>query len=135
MVISTQILRSGAELLAQLLVDSVQLLDVGEPVTVGTQVTRSLTPVGQPIPGLVQSVSLENAVEGRVNQAYSVKMPKDTAVHEGQAVRVMSCAAEPALVGQVVLLDTISLNGLAMLRKGTGQITRVVNQEGKEAIA
>lgn len=135
MVMSTQISRDGAALLAQLLIDDVQLMNVGDPVTVGANVTRALTPVGAPIKGLVQSVSLENAIEGRVNQLYSVKLPVGTVVAEGQAVKVISCAAEPALVGQVVLLDTVSRNGLAMLRKCTGQVNRVVNQEGKEALA
>lgn len=135
MVMLTQTLRDGSYLLAKLMIDQVQLMNVGQPVTVGAQVTRALTPVGQPIQGLVQSVSLENAVEGRVNQMYSVKLPLATVVNEGMAVKVISCAAEPQLVGQVILLDTVSRNGLAMLRKATGQVSRVVNTEGKEALA
>ncbi len=135
MVMSTQTFRDGAALLAQLLIDDVQLMNVGQPVTVGADVTRELTAVGDPIKGLVQSVSLENAVEGRVNQLYAVKLPVGTVVTEGMAVKVIACAAEPQLVGQVVLLDTVSRNGLAMLRKGTGQVSRIVNQEGKEALA
>jgi len=135
MVMSTQILRDAAALLAQQLIDSVQIMNVGQPVTVGASVTRALTPAGDPLPGLVQSISLENATEGRVNQLYSVKLPVGTPVVEGQAVKVLACVAEPQLVGQVVLLDTVSKNGLAMLRKGTGQVSHIVNQEGKEALA
>lgn len=135
MTMSTLIWSKGAALLEQLLIDSVQIMSVGQPVTVGAQVTRTLTPVGAPIAGLVQSVSLENAAEGRVNQLYSVKLPVGTAIEEGQAVKVLASELEPELVGQVVLLETVSRNGLAMLRKGTGQVSRIVNQEGKEALA
>lgn len=134
MVMSTQTLAEAARLLATNFIDRVQICDVGKPVTVGSQVTRALIPLGT-VDGLVQSVSLENAVEGRVSQLYSVKLPKGTVIAEGQAVKVLACAAEPSLVGQVILLDTVSRNGLAMLRKCTGQVSRIVNQEGKEAIA
>ena len=136
MATSTQIsLEAGARALETLLIDDVQIMDVTQPVTTGAYVSRELTPVGAPIKGLVQSVSLENAIEGRVSQLYSVKLPVGTEIEEGQAVKVLACDREAALVGQVVLLDTVSRNGLAMLRKGTGQATRVVNQEGKEALA
>jgi len=98
-------------------------------------VTRPLTLTGEPVNGLVQSVSLENPVEGRISQVYSVKLPALTTVTSGMAVKVLTCAAEPDLVGQVILLDTVSRNGLAMLRKCVGQVSRTVNQEGKEVLA
>lgn len=135
MAMSTQTLDEAGRQLETLLLDQVQLMTVGPKVTVGSNVTRALTPAGAPIKGLVQSVSLENAVEGRINQLYSVKLPKRTPVEPGMAVKVLACGSEPDLVGQVILLDTVSRNGLAMLRKATGQVSRVVNQEGKEALA
>ncbi|QKY80310.1 hypothetical protein SEA_MERCEDES_10 [Microbacterium phage Mercedes] len=117
------------------LLDSVQLLDVGEPVTVGTQVTRSLTPVGQPIPGLVQTSVPQGAVESTTTKIFSVKVPQATVWRAGQAVRVVSCLMEPDLVGKVLYLDSVSQNGAALIRKAFASESTVVNQEGKEALA
>lgn len=135
MAMSTRTLHEAAALLATNLVDLVQILNVGDPITVGTQVSRVLTPAGQPIPGLVQTISLESAVEGRVTQAISVKVAQGTAITAGQAVRVEACLQEPDLVGKVFLLDTISQNGLSLIRKGTATRMNTVNQEGKEGLA
>ncbi|QIN93835.1 hypothetical protein SEA_ALAKAZAM_12 [Microbacterium phage Alakazam] len=135
MVMSTQILRDAAALLARELIDTVQILNVGDPVTVGPNVTRSLTPVGDPIPGLVQTTVLANAVEGVSENIYSVKVAQGTAISAGQAVRVVAAELEPALVGKVLLLDKVSENGAALIRKAVAQDTNVVNQEGKEVLA
>lgn len=135
MVMSTQTLDQASQLLqSAVLIDRLQVLDVGQPVTVEFEVTRSLTAVGEPVAGLVQSVTLENAVEGRVSQTYSLKVPQGTVLREGRALKVLQCRQEPDLVGMVLLVDTISRNGLAMIRKGTASIARVVDQQGKEAI-
>lgn len=132
MAMSTQTLDEAGRLMAQsVLIDSLQIFDVSDPITVGHDVTRALTPVGQPIAGLVQTISLESAVEGRVAQAYSIKVPRGTALEAGQAVRVLSTRSDLDLVGKTILIDTISKNGLAMLRKGTGIDFENVNQEGK----
>lgn len=136
MVMSTQTSREAARLLEQsILLDSVQLLDVGNPVTVGTQVTRSLTPVGNPIAGLVQTSTPQGAVESTTSNIFSVKVPQATVWHAGQAVRVVRCFMEPDLVGKVLLLDSVSQNGAALIRKAFASETQVVNQEGKEALA
>lgn len=135
MVISTQTLAEASTLLDTVLVDKLQVLNVGDPVTVGTEVTRELTEVGEPIPGLVQSVTLENALEGRINQTYSIKVARGTELEPGQAVRVKHCVQEPALEDTVIFIDTMSLNGLALIRKGTGSIFKVVNQEGKGGLS
>jgi hypothetical protein len=118
-------------LAAATLLDSIQILTVGPPVTVGATVTRALTPVGTPIPGLVQTTSLANAVESRTDSVYSVKVAKGTALAAGQAVKVISCLSEPDLVNKVLLMDKISKNGLAMIRKGVASDFENVNQEGK----
>lgn len=116
---------------AAVLLDNVQVLKVGPKVTVGAQVTRELIPQGDPVAGLVQSVTLENAVDGRVTQVFSIKVPQGTSIEAGDAVRVEACLMEPDLVGQVLLVDTISQNGLAMIRKGYASKFTEVNQEGK----
>lgn len=132
---SIQTLDESARLLAAAtLIDQVQIYTVGQPVTVGINVTRELTAVGEPIPGLVQTSTLENAAESQVSSLYSVKVAKGTVLEAGQAVRVVACIAEPALVGKTLLLDKVSKNGLAMIRKAIASDFEVVNQEGKEAL-
>lgn len=135
MTMSIQTLGESARQLAvAVLLDSVQILNVGDPVTVGFEVTRSLTEVGEPVAGLVQTTTLANAVESNVDNIYSVKVPQGTVLAAGQAIRVVSCLMEPSLVGKVLLLDKISQNGLAMIRKGVASDFEKVNQEGKEGL-
>lgn len=131
MAMSTQTWAEGSRLLALLLVDTIQIMDVGDPVTVGFDVVRELTPVGDPIPGLVQTTTLENAAESSVNSIYSVKVLQGTVLEAGQAIKLITCAQEPSFVGKVLLIDKISQNGLAVIRKGTASDFKQVNQEGK----
>ena len=136
MTMSTQTLDEAARQLANaVLIDTIQILDVGDPVTVGINVTRELTAVGQPIAGLVQETTLQNAVESEVSTFYSVKVAKYTELKAGQAIRVITCHAEPDLVGATLLLDKMSRNGLAMIRKGVASTFEAVNQEGKEGLS
>lgn len=136
MAMSTQTLLEASRLLETMLVDRLTIHDVGEPVTVGAQVTRALSDPLATVDGLVQTISLENAVEGRVTQLYSIKIGRShTQVRAGQAIKVLTCAQEPSLVGRVLLIDTISQSGLSTIRKGTAQVARTVNQEGKEVLA
>ena len=120
---------------AAMLVDTIQIFDVGSPVTVGTEVTRPYAPASAVIPGLVQTTVLENAIESRVSSAYSIKVARGTAIHAGQAIKVITCEAEPDLVGKMLLLDKVSQNGIALIRKAVASDFEVVNQEGKEGLA
>jgi hypothetical protein len=136
MTMSTQTLTESARLLAaSVLLDSIQIYDVGAPVTVGFEVTRPLTPVGDPVAGLVQTTTLANAAESNVESFYSVKVAQGTALNPGQAVRVLACVMEPQLVGKTLLLDKVSLNGAAMIRKAVATDFEKVNQEGKGDLA
>ena len=136
MTMSTQTLAESArQLAAAVLIDSIQVLLVGPPVTQGIAVTRSLTNVGTPVAGLVQTTTLANAVESRVDSVYSVKVARGTALAAGQAVRVITCLLDPTLVGKVLLLDKVSKNGLAMIRKAVASDFEVVNQEGKGGLS
>jgi hypothetical protein len=91
--------------------------------------------VGNPIPGLVQTTTLQNAVESRTDNTYSDQVARGTAVQAGQALRDVTSLAEPDLVGKVLLLDKVSQNGLAMLRKAVASDFDMVNQEGKGGLA
>ncbi len=136
MVMSTQTLGEAARLLEQsVLIDSVQLLLVGDPVTVGYHVTRETVPVGDPVPALVQTTVLANAVESQVSNVYSVKVPQGTVVDPGMAVEVLTGQHEPSLVGKKLLLDKVSQNGLAMIRKAVASDFHQVDQQGTENLS
>jgi len=136
MTMSTPTLAEASRLLATaILRDTLQILTVGPPVTVGIQVTRSLTSVGLPVQGLVQTTTLANAVESRIDVVYSVKVRQNVLLMPGQAVRVVTCVATPSLVGKVLLIDKVTENGLAMIVKGIASDFHNVNQEGKGALA
>lgn len=130
---STPILTEAANLLGTVLIDSIQILDVGQPVTVGTKVTRPLTPAGdgKPVNALVQTTSLLNAVESRTINTYSVKVAQGTALRAGQAVKVLFCRMEPDLSQRVLLIDKVSENGMSLIRKAVASDYTSVNQEGK----
>lgn len=133
---STQTLTESARLLAAAtLIDTIQIGTVGPPVTIGFEVTRELTPIGGPVPGLVQSITLENAVESLTSTTFSVKVAQGTTLNPGNAVEVISCQQEPELVGMILLIDKVSLNGAAMIRKAVARDFETVNQEGKGDIA
>lgn len=136
MTMSTPTLDEASRLLtAAVLRDTVQILDVGDPVTTGIHVTRELTPVREPVAALVQTTTLANAVESRVDSVYSVKVSRGTPIAAGQAVEVLTCVEEPDLVGKKLLLDKVSKNGVAIIRKAVASDFEIVNQEGKEGIS
>lgn len=136
MTMSIQTLAEGSRLLAlATLVDTIQIGTVGPPVTEGFEVTRQFTPVGEPVAGLVQTVTLENAVESLTSSTFSVKVAQGTALNPGNAVRVITCVQEPELVDVILLIDKVSLNGAAMIRKAVARDFETVNQEGKVVIS
>jgi hypothetical protein len=134
MTMSTQTLADASALLSGPHRDRLQILTVGTPVTMGTQVTRPLTPRGDVVPGLVQATTLENAIESQTSTTYSIKVSHGTGLVAGEAVRVVTCEREPALVGKTLLVDKVSLNGLALIRKATASDFDTVDQQGKGAL-
>ena len=136
MVMSIQALASAASLLeTTILVDSVYLCTVGEPVTVGFDVSRPVTRLTTgPIQALVQTTVLQNAAESSVSNLYSVKVAQGTVFTAGMAVEVVTCTQEPDLVGKLLLIDKVSQNGLSLIRKGVASDFHTVDQQGKEAL-
>lgn len=136
MVMSTPTLDRAAHLVSvAILIDTLDLYNVGEPVTTGINVSRELTLVQADIPSLVQGTLLANAVESATETTYSVKVSRDTVIKDGQAVKVKSCAADPSLVGKTLYLDKVSQNGIALIRKAVASDTYNVDQQGKEGIS
>ena len=84
MVMSTPTLASASTLMEKaILIDSVNLYDVGATTTVGYEVTRTLTLVQPDMPALVQTTVLANAVESQVINTYSVKLKRGSSVVAG----------------------------------------------------
>lgn len=133
--ISIPILADAASLLdVALLIDTLDLYNVGPQITVGFGVTRELTLVEEDIRSLVQETNLANAVESATTSYYSVKVPRDTPIKAGQAIKVKTCTNDPSLVGKTLYLDKVSQNGLALIRKAVASDSYQVDQQGKETI-
>ena len=136
MVMSTQTLASASSLLdVAMLIDSLDLYDVGELVTEGIHTKRELTLVQSDIRSLVQTTTLQNAVESATDNTYSIKVPRETELEPGQAVKVTKCAQEPELVGKTLYIDKVSQNGLALIRKAVASDTYNVDRQGTEVLS
>ncbi|AVJ51000.1 hypothetical protein FDJ44_gp09 [Microbacterium phage Pikmin] len=135
MVMSTQTLAEASSLLDNaVLEDVINIYEVGDPVTVGIEVTRPLSPLAIGVAGLVQTTTLANAVESRTDNVYSIKVSRGTILEAGMVVEVDQCLQEPSLTGKKLLVDKVSQNGLAIIRKAVASDWTVVNQEGKEGL-
>lgn len=136
MVISTPMLASASRLMdVALLIDTLDLYDVGDLVTTGVHTTRELTLVQADVRSLVQATTLQNAIESATSTTYSVKVPRATAIKAGQAIKVKTCTNDPSLVGTTLYLDKVSHNGLALIRKAVASVTYNVDQQGKEVLS
>lgn len=132
MTITTQTLTDASSLIKQtLLVDTVDLYTLGETQTEGYRAYRKATLVEPDVAALVQTTVLANAAESQVDNVYSVKVPLSTEVAAGMVARVTSCQQEPSLVGKHLMIDKVSQNGLAMLRKCVAADFHNVDQQGK----
>ena len=128
-------LADAGKLLSLVLVDKVQLYTVGPPVTTGIQVTRQLTPLGEPVNGLVQTTLLANAVESLTETTWSVKVAAEVPLQGGMAVQVLMCQQDPSLVGEVLLIDRVNQSGMNLIRKGVSASFMTVDQQGKAVMA
>lgn len=128
-------LADAGKLLSLVLVDKVQLCTVGPPVTAGIQVTRQLTPLGEPVNGLVQTTLLANAVESLTETTWSVKVAAEVPLQGGMAVQVLVCQQDPSLVGEYLLIDRVNQSGMNIIRKGVSGSFMTVDQQGKAVMA
>lgn len=136
MVMSTQTLASASTMLSvAVLVDTLDIYDVGDLVTVGIEVTRELALVQADVPSLVQATTLQNAIESSTETTYSVKVSRDTPLKAGQAIKVKTCNEDPSLIGKTLYLDKVSQNGLALIRKAVASDAYNVDQQGKESLS
>ena len=126
----TQITPRAAELLADtLLIDRVAMYQL-QPATVtrySSSHTREL--VHSQIRSLVQATSTD-VVEGLGDVTYSVKLPTTTEVQPGMLLLVTKCTREPSLVGMELMVDSISEDGLSIIRKCIAHSYTTVDHQG-----
>ena len=125
-------LADAGKLLSLVLVDKVQLYTVGPPVTTGIQVTRQLTPLGEPVNGRVQTTLLAKSL---TETTWSVKVAAEVPLQGGMAVQVLMCQQDPSLVGEVLLIDRVNQSGMNIIRKGISASFMTVDQQGKAVMA
>ena len=131
MVMPTQILTNASEILSTVLIQTLQVYNVGEPTTKGIKVSRELQEDGEPIPGLVQSILATNLGESKQEYSYSIKVPRGVPLRPGQVVEVLTSPMEPELMYKKFLIKKISYNGASLIRKATADSWESLNQEGK----
>lgn len=126
----TQITPRAAELLADtLLIDRVAMYQL-QPATVtrySSSRTREL--VHSQVRSLVQATSTD-VVEGLGDGTYSVKLPTTTEVQPGMLLVVTMCTREPSLVGMELMVDSISEDGLSIIRKCIAHSYTTVDHQG-----
>ena len=126
----TQITPRAAELLADtLLIDRVAMYQL-QPATVtrySSSRTREL--VSPQVRSLVQATSTD-VVEGLGDVTYSVKLPTTTEVQAGMLLVVTMCTREPSLVGMELMVDSISEDGLSIIRKCIAHSYTTVDHQG-----
>ena len=126
----TQITPRAAELLSDtLLIDRVAMYQL-QPATVtrySSSRTREL--VHSQVRSLVQATSTD-VVEGLGDVTYSVKLPTTTEVQPGMLLVVTMCTREPSLVGMELMVDSISEDGLSIIRKCIAHSYTTVDHQG-----
>lgn len=126
----TQITPRAAALLADtLLIDRVAVYQL-QPATVtrySSSRTREL--VHSQVWSLVQATSTD-VVEGLGDGTYSVKLPTTTEVQPGMLLVVTKCTREPSLVGMELMVDSISEDGLSIIRKCIAHSYTTVDHQG-----
>lgn len=136
MVMSIPTLASAASLMSvAVLIDTLDLYDVGPVRTNGTRTERTLTLVEEDVATLVQATTLQGAVESAVETLYSVKFERTTVVKAGQAIKVKTCNEDPSLVGKTLYLTKVSENGAALIRKAIAATSVNVDQQGTEVLS
>lgn len=126
----TQITPKAAALLTDtLLVDRADAYKLQPPVVVGYASRRARELVSREIKCLVQATSTD-VVDGLSDIAYSVKVPTGTGLSPGMLLVVTMCTREPSLVGMELMVDSISEDGLSIIRKCIAHAYSTVDHQG-----
>lgn len=121
--------RASALMTDTLLVDRADAYKLQPPVVVGYASRRARELVSREIKCLVQATSTD-VVDGLGDIAYSVKVPTGTGLSPGMLLVITQCTREPSLVGVELMVDSISEDGLSIIRKCTAHSYTTVDHQG-----
>lgn len=126
----TQITPRAAELLADtLLIDRVAVYRLQPAAVTRYSSSRTRELVSPQVRSLVQATSTD-VVEGLGDGTYSVKLPTTTEVQPGMLLVVTMCTRESSLVGMELMVDSISEDGLSIIRKCIAHSYTTVDHQG-----
>lgn len=128
----TRITAESANLLERtLLIDKIDIYKLGEISTSGYKTTRSRSALLHGVVSLVQTISVgQDMSEGVGESAYSIKVPSGTDISPGMMVVVIECPREPRLIGREFIIDSVSEDGLSIIRKCIAQDRSIVDHQG-----
>lgn len=130
----TQILGEASSLMSsELLVDSLTISSPGINTVVNFEDIRSIEPRVHDVPCLVQTTSVIDSDSGTTSRYFSVKVGKDEDLNPGDYVTITRCDRDQSLVGRSLLIDNVSYNGIALIKKGISKEFENVNSEGKSS--
>lgn len=121
--------RASALMTDTLLVDRADAYKLQPPVVVGYASRRARELVSREIKCLVQATSTD-VVDGLGDIAYSVKVPTGTGLSPGMLLVITQCTREPSLVGVELMVDSISEDGLSIIRKCIAHAYSTVDHQG-----
>lgn len=121
--------RASALMTDTLLVDRTDAYKLQPPVVVGYASRRARELVSREIKCLVQATSTD-VVDGLGDIAYSVKVPTGTGLSPGMLLVITQCTREPSLVGVELMVDSISEDGLSIIRKCIAHAYSTVDHQG-----
>lgn len=121
--------RASALMTDTLLVDRADAYKLQPPVVVGYASRRARELVSREIKCLVQATSTD-VVDGLGDIAYSVKVPTGTGLSPGMLLVITQCTREPSLVGMELMVDSISEDGLSIIRKCIAHAYSTVDHQG-----
>lgn len=121
--------RASALMTDTLLVDRADAYKLQPPAVVGYVSRRARELVSREIKCLVQATSTD-VVDGLGDIAYSVKVPTGTGLSPGMLLVITQCTREPSLVGVELMVDSISEDGLSIIRKCIAHAYSTVDHQG-----
>lgn len=121
--------RASALMTDTLLVDRADAYKLQPPVVVGYASRRARELVSREIKCLAQATSTD-VVDGLGDIAYSVKVPTGTGLSPGMLLVITQCTREPSLVGVELMVDSISEDGLSIIRKCIAHAYSTVDHQG-----
>jgi len=113
-----------------LLCDIATIYTRDEPTTTGYDVAEQLSPVAVGVPCLVQTMTIQTATEGVTQNQWSVKVSGVTLLEAGHVVEITRCERLPELEGTQFLIESISHDGLNLIRKGVARKNTSLQLQG-----